>query len=347
MSRKIEVGNIGKIIISKNIKNEIDYLHREVGKTEWSGILIYSFESGNFKSLKDLVFKANHVYLMNIGSHGFTSFKYDEKVVDMYDKVEGAIEQMTGLIHTHHSMGAFISGTDEGELMGNCAKYNFYVSLVVDLFGTYVCRIAIPSKTKTVSENEVIDINGKKTIIKTVSEDASVIIGVLDIEFEEPQIVVPEWLIGITKSCKDAKVVEEQAEKVTPVVSNNFSNQNFNKWDAFDEKWDNYTSNLGNKSIITLNEKFAIAILNVDAHISRSIDESIASLNKLNDVDFKMYIDLLDGNIEMLFGEVFNIRDSYMNSKINSVINLLNTYTGIYETNLDKLIEFLEEYAAV
>lgn len=357
MNKKIEVGKIGKIIISKDIKNEIDYLHKEVGKTEWSGILVYSFEGGNFKSLKDLKFKAKHIYLMDIGTHAFTSFKYDEKVVDMYDKVDGAIESLTGLIHTHHSMGAFISGTDEGELMDNCSKYNFYVSLVVDLFGTYVCRIAIPSKSKTVDENEIIDVNGKKTIVKTVSENTSVIMGELEIEFEETPMAIPEWLSKLTDDIKKEKAkIEAESKKVVATgisksFPNTFTNQSYNKWNDFDS-WGDWTPkiNSNDRAALTLNEKFAIAILNVDAHISRTIEESISSLNKLDEVDFKMYLDLLDGNIEMLFEEVFGTNTPLnLINKVNSAVDILNTYIpdSIYETNFDKLIEFLEEYATV
>ena len=65
MNSKIEVNNIptvGRIIISNKLKNKIDFLHRKVGKLEWSGILIYKFESGVIENMKDLIFRAVDLY---------------------------------------------------------------------------------------------------------------------------------------------------------------------------------------------------------------------------------------------------------------------------------------------
>jgi len=96
-----ELGVIGKIVISEELKKHIDFLHYHIGRTEWSGILFYKHVSGDVSKLKNLTFEALNLYLMDIGTAGGTSFEYNEDVVDAYEKIEEAIECGNGLIHTH------------------------------------------------------------------------------------------------------------------------------------------------------------------------------------------------------------------------------------------------------
>ena len=105
MNKTIEVNNIpkvGNIVITDKLKNKIDYLHRQIGTVEWSGILVYKLKSGNISNMKDLIFEAVDLYPMDIGSSVNTSFTYTpEDVVNMYDSIEDAIEMNIGLIHSH------------------------------------------------------------------------------------------------------------------------------------------------------------------------------------------------------------------------------------------------------
>ena len=59
-----EIGKIGKIVIPEKIENYINYLHKTIGATEWSGILFYKLTSGNINKLKDLQFTVEMIYPM-------------------------------------------------------------------------------------------------------------------------------------------------------------------------------------------------------------------------------------------------------------------------------------------
>lgn len=97
----INIGKIGKIIIPDNMKKHIDFLHNSIGRTEWSGILFYKHTSGKIGDFKDLVFEAIDLFLMDIGTSGYTSFEYDKDIIQAYDNIPESMECLTGLIHTH------------------------------------------------------------------------------------------------------------------------------------------------------------------------------------------------------------------------------------------------------
>lgn len=103
-SREESLGIIGTLKITKNLQQIIDRLHYKIGATEWSGILFYKLISGDIKDLKNLVFEADFLYPMNIGSSAYTEFDYNSEVINAYDVFESGIEQSTGLVHSHHNM---------------------------------------------------------------------------------------------------------------------------------------------------------------------------------------------------------------------------------------------------
>ena len=84
-----------------------------------------------------------------------------KKILPAYDLCEEALEGHRGLIHTHHSMSCFFSHTDTTELTTNASKYNFYLSLIVNFDGKYVCKIAFPSKAKSTNDYTIKGPDGK------------------------------------------------------------------------------------------------------------------------------------------------------------------------------------------
>lgn len=133
--------------ITNKLQEQIDTLHRLVGNTEWSGVLFYRIDTSiadpNCKIIPEFIFP------MDIGSMAATDFDYSADLLDAYDIYEGAESCREGIIHTHHSMGAFHSKTDIDELMENAKNYDWYLSLVVDFQRTYKAKIAIaPTKIK-------------------------------------------------------------------------------------------------------------------------------------------------------------------------------------------------------
>lgn len=123
----------------KKVEEKIRYLIRKFPHTEWSGILFYS-HTGNFEN-GDLEIHCEDIYPMDLGSGTFTDFKMDASVVAyIADNIDLFGCEM-GLVHSHHSMGAFISGTDANTLASEGNDTNCFVSLVVDTRGTYVAAI--------------------------------------------------------------------------------------------------------------------------------------------------------------------------------------------------------------
>jgi hypothetical protein len=106
-AKEVNIGNIGELIITKDLQKIIDYLHFKVKNTEWSGVLFYKLIEGDIKDLKNLKFKADFMYPMNIGNAAFTSFEYTGDLMNAYDVYEDGMESTMGLIHTHHSMSKF------------------------------------------------------------------------------------------------------------------------------------------------------------------------------------------------------------------------------------------------
>jgi hypothetical protein len=160
-----------KLIISEKLTQKVTYLHRSTD-VEWSGILLYSVLEGDIKNPETLVLKAEDFYLMNIGSHSYTEFSAGAEIVNVYDAYlrldPDEAEKLNqpklnmGLIHTHHGMNCFFSGTDTQELEDNTKNYLFYLSLIVNYKGQYVAKIAhqvketgkvISRKTKLMKDN--------------------------------------------------------------------------------------------------------------------------------------------------------------------------------------------------
>jgi len=136
-----------KLILSKEIQNQVNYLHNQVGQDEWSGILLYKVIEGNISEPGSLVLKADYIYPMDIGSSTYTEFDYDEHYVDMHEKLpiiqDGKRVYKIGTIHTHHNMSTFFSGTDTGELHNNAPKHNFYLSLIFNFAVKPIAKVAV------------------------------------------------------------------------------------------------------------------------------------------------------------------------------------------------------------
>lgn len=78
---------------------------------------------------------------MDLGSGTFTSFTNDESVVAYIAENIDLFACDMGLVHSHHTMGAFFSGTDTGTLREEGNDTNCFVSLIVDTKGTYQAAI--------------------------------------------------------------------------------------------------------------------------------------------------------------------------------------------------------------
>lgn len=136
------------MIVPAKVEEKIRYLIRKFPNTEWSGVLFYS-HAGGFET-NDLVITCGDLYPMDLGTTGFTEFKMTEDVVSYMGENIELFDYQMGLIHSHHTMGAFFSGQDTSTLQLEGSDTNCFVSLIVDTKGTY--QAAITRKVQTKSE---------------------------------------------------------------------------------------------------------------------------------------------------------------------------------------------------
>ena len=110
--------------IPYQLQLQINYLLKRFPKTEWSGPAWYKLEEEEW----------NLVYFIpiDLGSHSATEFKGKEllKVMKEVQKTVDITGCFQGIIHSHHGLGAFHSGTDDGELKDGANRVG-YPSLVV------------------------------------------------------------------------------------------------------------------------------------------------------------------------------------------------------------------------
>lgn len=152
-----------KMILSKDLMAQVNYLHRAYPGKEWSGILFYSSE-GKITSPGDMVVKADRLMLKDLGTAAYTEYSFDEDIIDFYDEFPHTEEMKIGHIHTHHSMDNYFSATDKSELNDNSRRHNYYISLIVSYNCKYSAKMAIYSKD-TKHTSSILDDNGKDTDI--------------------------------------------------------------------------------------------------------------------------------------------------------------------------------------
>lgn len=203
--KKINIPKVGKLVLSDKVKEYIDCLHKRIGATEWSGMLFYKIESGDIKTMKDIVFKSDFIYPRDIGSSAYTETVADGDVSDAYDIYEDGIECSVGLIHSHHNMNCFFSSTDSDELLSNAKLYNYYISLIVNFDGKYCAKIAFPGKQKFTSTTTLIDSDGKPYDVSLSGESDVIFIGDLDVDYNRKELIIEEWLDLKIKSLQEAK----------------------------------------------------------------------------------------------------------------------------------------------
>jgi hypothetical protein len=199
----------GKVIITEQLQNQIDYFHQEIGEVEWSGVLLYKIIEGSILEPEKLVVEAYDMYLMDIGSATYTEFDLefddikdihemypDSNPVNMKDNIENLLRK--GMIHTHHSMNAYFSGTDMGELHDNAPNNDLYLSLIVNFDGEYCAKLCFITETtgehKVIGRDEVFDITDKKRLC------------MIDLEIIGEEVEPAEYVVNRLKEVKAANV---------------------------------------------------------------------------------------------------------------------------------------------
>ena len=135
----VKMSDTYKLIVPAKVEEKIRYLIRKYPHTEWSGVLFIK-HTGSFED-NNLVITCEDLYPMDLGTTGWTEFKMNEDVTSyMAENIE-LFECDLSLVHSHHTLGAFISGQDAKTLQVEGNDTNCFVSLIVDTRGTYVAAI--------------------------------------------------------------------------------------------------------------------------------------------------------------------------------------------------------------
>lgn len=134
------------MVIPSSVEEKIRYLLRKFPSTEWSGVLFYSHE-GSFEE-GNLTITCRDIYPMDLGNATFTQFSMSEDVAAYIANNIDLFECDLGLIHSHHSMSAFFSGTDLSTLQSEGSDTSCFVSLIVNNAGTYCAAVTRKIQTE-------------------------------------------------------------------------------------------------------------------------------------------------------------------------------------------------------
>ena len=121
-----------KVIVSDTVLDQIKYLCNKIHRVEWSGVIFYDTE-GDIHDIDNFIITLKYIYLMHKGSGGATDYMFSEELVGFrMDNAPEALKWKIGHIHSHHSMQAYFSGTDEDEMKLNSEFHNYYLSVIVN-----------------------------------------------------------------------------------------------------------------------------------------------------------------------------------------------------------------------
>lgn len=208
-----------KLIVPEDVEEKIRYLIHKFPHTEWSGVLFYS-HTGSFET-DDLVITCRDIYPMDLGSAGFTEFKMTPDVSHYIAENIDLFDCEIGNIHSHHTLGAFFSGTDESTLQDGGNDVNCWLMLIVDTQGKYVARIT--RKVKVEKEITVKNIDssyeffGEDTVKKDI--DSTMTKNVCNEEIQYFDLDVERHVVPNRLSFLDDRFEEIQAEKLKNIQS--------------------------------------------------------------------------------------------------------------------------------
>lgn len=341
--KSINIGTVGKIIITEEVQNIIDYLHKKVGSTEWSGILYYKLTKGDIKTLKNLEFTAEFIYPMNIGSTAYTEFDYSGEVMNACDIKEDVIDCSSGLVHSHHNMSTFFSGTDTSELKENAVHFNYYVSLIVNFDGKYCAKIALPSESEITTKLSLKDSLGKLFNKRVKQTETTIVIGDLDIVKPENS-AVPTWLVDRYEELSKPKTYPsfysnkyDSSNRVLPTQRSLYEDDDWGY--GYGYKTPSYTAKPTDYQI----EQFLVSLIQLDSSKKFiGLKKSLTNIDKLPEEEINVWDDAISTNLEIIYEQIF-LSDKSM-ANISSVCEkALEKLEAFYNTNPDLYNETISD----
>lgn len=262
-----------KLIINAETQKKIDLLCLQISDVEWSGTLFYEYE-GSWKE-NNLVIKVIDFYLQDIGNTGYTVFKQTTDIAG-YRVDKDLLTAKMGLIHSHHNMSAFFSGTDLNTLQSEALDHDHFVSLIVNNKRKYVAAITgvecIEKKLNIKEKVKFVTFEGVEEVIEyedyeDETKENNIFYTELEIEIEEYENSNFE-LISRIEELKNKKI-------------NNVKNS----YESFNSRFDNtYTPKVNN----TFNEYQQLNLFSKPVETIKpfsGFDDKIEELKNTNNVN--------------------------------------------------------------
>ena len=184
------------LTIPREVERKIRYHLNRFNGREWSGYLFYTYE-GSFKE-NNIHFIAKNFVFLDLGDGATTMFKESPKVLS-FAIDNDLLDCKEGLIHSHHNMAAFFSGTDNAAIKQEAMNVNHFLSLVVNNAGTYVARVTLRRRVNKKIHQEVVSECWYNTFEDTAVHIESHKEEPVDITQEETEIEVFPLIIEIEK----------------------------------------------------------------------------------------------------------------------------------------------------
>jgi len=343
-----EMETKGRLILPVEIINQIMYLHSSIGKTEWSGLLLYDVISGNPSKPSEFLLKAKHIFLMDVGSAAFTEYQTDGDIVDLYDKVEGAMEMKMGHIHSHHDMSAFFSGTDVDELMQNSDKHNYYLSLIVNFSGNYVAKVAFLSERKLTSWMHYTNDQGELKKFKEETVEKTMIVINMIIQLEYNNQFFYDRIDQVKEKKREAEKQKKAAEKVNEKKYKGRGAAYQQSFYGFDEDFtemykDQMRDQKRNPADLSTSDVESLTknMLSVNANLSEtlSVYQMLHKIAEANKEELKFYYDFFEDNIENVlnaFFETSNFKKNDLEEILKEVIMSVQRFK--YHKKLENIV---------
>lgn len=314
-----------KLKVPVNVINKISLLCSEINNIEWSGILFYNIIDSSTLQCKDIL-------LMDIGQAATTEFDITPEVIN-YMVNNDLMDYKYALIHSHHNMEAYFSGTDMNTLKEQGSKTHVFLSLIVNNRGNYVA--CITKRANDLIKKKVIrqefGFNDSKTVEFEEDEEA-VIVSYSDVDIEK-EIESDNNILQRINELKLRKERPNLEKNYTIDIDNSPRN---NLENVISDHNATLNSNEINEFVLGLLYGTLIHASNINARdIIKKI--SIFYSNKFEDFnDFKEWVDsyipfMVSRFIEQKYGYcnyaclngVFNILEEVDNKYINYIQNSL------------------------
>lgn len=129
-----------KVLVNADIQRKVNYLHSKYPGLEWGGFLFYT--TNQAENIKDLIITLVDFYPLDLGHSAFTSYTQTPAFAGFIADNPEYMSYNMGIIHSHHNMGAFHSGTDISTLREQVEHFRNFLSVVVDTRRTWDVRLA-------------------------------------------------------------------------------------------------------------------------------------------------------------------------------------------------------------